>query len=86
MSDLIRMNQRIPRAEEPEIFDYLSQFSERARAAQARKLMLLGLVEMNRLGSGVPAQEVMIPSSEPELPAANDDSDLVVQSGVNDLF
>ena len=86
MTDLIRMNQRIPRAEEPEIFDYLSQFSERTRAAQARKLMLLGLVEMNRLGSGVPAPEVQTSINEPDIPAANDDSDLIVQSGVNDLF
>lgn len=86
MSDTIRMNQRIPRAEEPEIFDYLSRFTDRVRAAQARKLMLLGLVEMNRLGAGVSVPEMKAPIKEPDLPAVNDDSDLIVQSGVNDLF
>lgn len=89
MTDLIRMNQKIVRAEDPEIYDYLNGFGDRARAAQARKLMLLGLVELSRLSGGTPAATPVIPSPQvqPEVTtAANNEQSLIVESGLNTLF
>lgn len=89
MTDQIRMNQKIVRAEDPEIYDYLNGFGERARAAQARKLMLLGLVELSRLSGGQQAAQT-IPSptlaSSEDIAAANDEQSLIVESGLSTLF
>jgi len=84
MDDTIRMNQKISRSDDQEIFDYLNGFGERNRAAQARKLMLLGLVQLNRLSSGV--QEPMEIPARTREPVKDDEQELIVNSGVGGLF
>ena len=94
MDGLIRINQKIVSEEDPEVFDYLAQFTERSRAYQARKLMLLGLLQLNRIGSNdlniEPARDEMDSGKEKapvEAGAAGaDETDLIVGAGVADLF
>lgn len=90
--DTIRMNQKIPFDDDPELFEYLSQFGDRARAYQARKLMLLGLVQLRNLGG--PQPEVSIPAATSvtetitpeEENAGGSEDELIASAGVDDLF
>lgn len=85
MVEQIRMNQKIPRVEDPELYEYLSQFNDRGRAYQARKLMLLGLVQLGKLNGGE-VDIVPPPSDQTEVAAEKDEFDLISEAGVADLF
>lgn len=84
MTDSIRMNQIISMDEDPELFEFLSRFSK-GKPYQARKLMLLGLVQLGKLNGG----EVDImpaPSGQKDITAEKDEFDLISDAGVGDLF
>lgn len=84
MTDSIRMNQIISMDEDPELFEFLSRFSK-GKPYQARKLMLLGLVQLGKLKGG----EVDImpaPSGQKDITAEKDEFDLISDAGVGDLF
>ena len=85
MVEQIRMNQKIPRVEDPELYEYLSKFNDRGRAYQARKLMLLGLVQLRKLNGG--ELDVMPhPSGQKDISIEKDEFDLIADAGVGDLF
>lgn len=91
MSSVIRMNQKIPQAEDPELFQYLSQFPDRGRAYQARKLMLLGLVQLGRLNGQKMAVDSGTASNAHSLTQASNagmksEYDLIADAGVAELF
>lgn len=87
MTDTLRMNVIVPEVDDPEIFQYLSNFSSRTRASQARKLMLLGLVQLNSLG-GVDTSLDLVGNSPrlTEQKPPSDEQELIVNSGLNTLF
>lgn len=86
MLEEIRMNQKIPKVEDPELYEYLSKFNSRGRAYQARKLMMLGLVQLGMLNGGESFPHK--PSSEPEgiEDEAMNENELIGAAGVDALF
>ena len=84
MANSIRMNQIISMEEDPELFEFLRRFSK-GKPYQARKLMLLGLVQLGKLNGG----EVDIlphPSGQKDISIEKDEFDLISDAGVGDLF
>lgn len=84
MANSIRMNQIISMEEDPELFEFLRRFSK-GKPYQARKLMLLGLVQLGKLNGG----EVDIlphPSGQKDISTEKDEFDLISDAGVGDLF
>lgn len=84
MADSIRMNQIISMEEDPELFEFLRRFSK-GKPYQARKLMLLGLVQLGKLNGG--ELDVMPhPSGQKDISIEKDEIDLIADAGVGELF
>ena len=87
MVEQIRMNQKIPRKEDPELYEYLSMFSDRGRAYQARKLMLLGLVQLGKLnGQAMTGNTKQKEIHQPRQADVDNELELISQAGVDTLF
>jgi|GEM_PF-1390718 len=87
MVEQIRMNQKIPRTEDPELYDYLSSFSDRGRAYQARKLMLLGLVQLGKLnGQAMNGNNKQNEFNQSPQAKIENEFELISQAGVEALF
>jgi hypothetical protein len=84
MANSIRMNQIISMEEDPELFDFLKRFSK-GKPYQARKLMLLGLVQLGRLNGGEAVTMTHQYSNE-DIGNEKDEFDLISDAGVGDLF
>ena len=85
MANSIRMNQIISLDEDPELFEFLSKFSK-GKPYQARKLMLLGLVQLGKLNGGDVAMQQPIATVENNAYAIKDEYDLIADAGVAELF
>ena len=85
MSNSIRMNQIISMDEDPELFEFLKKFSK-GKPYQARKLMLLGLVQLGKLNGGDVAMQQPVAAVEKNADAIKDEYDLIADAGVAELF
>lgn len=85
MTNSIRMNQIISMEEDPELFAFLRKFNK-GKPYQARKLMLLGLVQLGKLNGG--EMDIQMPAT----PIHSDENtkkseyELIGNAGLDDLF
>lgn len=85
MANSIRMNQIISMEEDPELFDFLRRFSK-GKPYQARKLMLLGLVQLGKLNGGEMEFQPEAIQTQIKDVTSKDEFDLISDAGVADLF